>query len=131
MARFVALAAALAALVVLAAGCGFGPATEEGRISEAADTYLRSLASGDTAEACEQLTSAARADLEGGCAAALRRIASRTGAGRLDAAADAGVDPEVLGDKGSAVVHELDVRLTLVRVGGAWRIDGGHQLQPA
>lgn len=127
MARLVALGALLLLLAVLVAGCGVGSA-DEGKISDAADTYLRSLADGDTAAACEQLTAAARAGLDGGCEAALRRIAARVGSDRLEAAADAGVDIDIDGTTGSAVVRELDARFTLVAVGDDWRISTGHRI---
>ena len=47
-------------LAVAVAGCGVGPATDEEKVSKAATTYLRALASGDTATACAQLTPRAR-----------------------------------------------------------------------
>jgi hypothetical protein len=128
MGRLAALAAALAVLVALAAGCGFGPPAEEGKISDTADTYLRSLAGGDPAVACEQLTADARAGLRGGCEPVLRQVAARVGAERLDAAADRGLEIDVDGIKGSAAIGELDARLTLVRVGTTWRIDSGYRL---
>jgi hypothetical protein len=128
MARTVALTVLLLLLTVLVTACGVGSA-DEGEISDAADTYLRSLASGDTAAACEQLTASARTDLDGGCEAALRGIAARVGSERLEAAADAGIDIEIDGATGSAVVRELDARLRLVAVGDDWRISDGHRLE--
>jgi hypothetical protein len=128
MARLAALGAALAVLVALVAGCGYGPAADEGKISDAADTYLRSLADGDAAGACEQLTVDARAGLGAACEPAVLQIAARVGADRLDGAADRGLEIEVDDNTGSAVVSELDARLTLVRVGEVWRIDGGYRL---
>jgi hypothetical protein len=130
MARTVALTVLLLLLTVLVTACGVGSA-DEGEISDAADTYLRSLASGDTAAACEQLTASARTDLDGGCEAALRGIAARVGSERLEAAADAGIDIEIEidGATGSAVVRELDARLRLVAVGDDWRISDGHRLE--
>lgn len=128
MARTVALTVLLLLLTVLVTACGVGSA-DEGEISDAADTYLRSLASGDTAAACEQLTASARTDLDGGCEAALRGIAARVGSERLEAAAEAGIDIEIDGATGSAVVRELDARLRLVAVGDGWRISDGHRLE--
>jgi hypothetical protein len=128
MTRLAALAALLVAAATFATGCGIGPMADEGKVSAAADRYLRSLAAGDTAAACEQLTAKARAELTGGCVPALRRVAARIGADRLDSAADSGVDIDVDGTGASAVVSELDARLTLVRVGATWRIERGHRL---
>ncbi len=128
MARVAGFATALAVLVVLVAGCGIGPDTDEGKISHAADTYLRSLAKGDVRTACKQLTVEAKASLDGACRPALRKIAARVGADRLDAAADGGVDIEVNRARASAVVRELDAGLMLVRTGKRWRIDSGYRL---
>jgi hypothetical protein len=129
MARLAPLATLLVVVVAtFATGCGIGPMTDEGKVSAAADTYLRSLAAGDTAAACEQLTVKARAELAGGCAPALRQVAARIGADRLDAAADAGVDIDVDSTSASAVVSELDARLTLVRADATWRIERGYRL---
>ena len=127
MARTLVTGVLLLLLAVLVAGCGVGSA-DEGEISDAADTYLRSLAAGDTTAACEQLTASARSDLDGGCEAALRRIAARVGPQRLEAAADSGIDIAIDGTTGSAIVGELDARLTLVAVGDGWMISDGHRL---
>ena len=66
MHRFLALISATALLVVAAtllAGCGIGSGTPESKISETTDTYLRSLASGDSTKACAQLTAKAKREL--------------------------------------------------------------------
>jgi hypothetical protein len=68
---------ALLLLALLAAGltaCGVGPAGDEEKISQTATAYLRALADGDTAEACAQLTRAAKGD---GCEAAIKERLSR------------------------------------------------------
>lgn len=122
------LAAALAAAVLLLAGCGVGEAGAEGEVSETADTYLRALAEGDFATACAQLTPEVTAEL-GDCEDELEPVATRVGADRLDAAADRGVEIEVEGDRASAGIRHLRARLHLSRVGGAWRIAEGHQLR--
>jgi hypothetical protein len=70
----------------------------------------------------------ARAGLDGGCEPAVRRIAARIGSDRLEEAADGRIDIDVDGTTGSAVVRELDARLTLVSAGDVWRIDGGYRL---
>lgn len=125
--RTVALGVLLLLLAMLAAGCGVGSA-DESEISDAADTYLRSLANGDTATACEQLTASTRTHLDGACVAELRRITARVGSRRLEAAADGSIDIEIDGATGTAVVRELDASLTLVAVGNAWRISDGYRL---
>jgi hypothetical protein len=127
MPRLITLGAVLLLLAVLIAGCGVG-STDEGKISGAADAYLRSLADGDVVGACEQLTDEARSILDGGCEPEMRRIAARVGSDSLEAAADGVLDVEVDGTTGSAVVRELDARLTLVVAGDDWRISHGHRL---
>ena len=107
---------ALAALVPT--GCGVGGATPEEKISETTDTYLRSLASGDTAKACAQLTSAARNGLAVPCPQAMQTIAARVGSDALSDAADEGADIEVDGAKSSVTVPQLnDALLELLRTG--------------
>jgi hypothetical protein len=128
MGRLAVLGALLAVLAIFATGCGVGPVADEGKVSDAADTYLRSLAEGDVAAACAQLTAEARAELIGGCGPALGQVAARIGADRLAAAADRGVEIDVDGTTASAVVGELDALLTLVRAGASWRIERGYRL---
>jgi len=127
MARVAMLGALLAVLATLVTGCGIGPVADEGKVSDAADTYLRSLADGDADAACEQLTAEARATLPG-CGSALRKVAARIGTDRLRVAADRGVEIDIDGTTASAVVRELDSRLTLVLAGGSWRIERGYRL---
>jgi hypothetical protein len=129
MARLAGLGALLAVLATFVTGCGVGSVADEGKISDSADTYLRSLAEGDVASACEQLTPEARAELIGGCGQALRQVAARIGADRLDAAADGGVEIDVDETTASANVRELNARLTFVRGGASWRIERGYRLE--
>jgi hypothetical protein len=118
---------ALAAMALT--GCGVGDATPEEKISNTTDTYLRSLASGDTAKACAQLTSAAKNGLDAPCPQAMQKIAARVGSDALSQAADKGVDIEVEGAKSSVTVEQLnDARLDLVRTGDRWQIDSGYEL---
>jgi hypothetical protein len=128
MARIGMLGALFAVLATIVTGCGIGPVADEGKVSDAADTYLRSLADGDADAACEQLTAEARATLPAGCGSALRKVAARIGTDRLRAAADRGVEIDVDGTTASAVVRELGSRLTLVLAGGSWRIERGYRL---
>ncbi len=107
---------ALAALML--AGCSVGGGSPESKISEATDTYLRSLSSGDTTKACAQLTAEARSALSAPCTAALREIASRVGRDKLREAADEGASVSVDGSIGSATVTGLDgARIGLVESG--------------
>src|SRR6266545_4407314 len=90
------------ALVLLAAaltGCGIGRASNEEKISKTTGTYLRALADGDTAKACEQLTRRAKGDA---CEAAMKERRSRFRADRLRNAADGSIDIEVDGDRATA-----------------------------
>src|SRR5215207_6003827 len=82
-----------AALII--AGCGVGSGGPESKISETTDTYLRSLASGDTTKACAQLTAEAKSKLGESCAAAMQTIATRVGPDRLGEAADRGASISV------------------------------------
>jgi hypothetical protein len=128
MTRAAGLAALLAMLALLVTGCGVGPMSEEGKVSESADTYLRSLAAGDLATACRQLTAQAKRELRGRCEPSLRRVVARVGAGRLETAAADGVEVDVDGTTASVVVRELDARLTFVRGAETWRIARGSAL---
>ena len=61
----------------------------------------------------------------------MKAVAARIGRDALTAAADAGVDVDLDGDRGSARVRELDgAQLAFVKTGKRWRIAGGHSLQP-
>ena len=125
------LAAVLLGLVVaVSAGCGVGEPTSEGKLAATADAYLRALATGNSDEACAQLTAGARAALMGPCPSAMEAIAKRVGAERLAAAADQGVSIEVDGDRGLVEIPQLPrARLGLVEVGEQWRIATGQTLE--
>jgi hypothetical protein len=117
----------VAALVL--AGCGVGSGGPESKISETTDTYLRSLASGDTTKACAQLTAQARSKLGTSCAAAMKTIATRVGRDRLNEAADEGSSISVDGSNGSATLKGLnDARIGLVDSGSSWLIESGYTL---
>jgi len=60
----VAITALVALTALMLAGCGVGSGGPESKISETTDTYLRSLASGDTTKACAQLTAEAKSMLD-------------------------------------------------------------------
>jgi hypothetical protein len=117
-----------AAVMLLTAGCGVGEIGAEGKIAQAADDYLRALAEDDTATACAQLAATAKSDFSRPCDAELHQVANRIGSAALSAAADAGVDVTVDGTRGLAEMRDLDVRLTLAKVGPEWRITSGHAL---
>ena len=120
---------ALLALALLLAGCGVGSGGPESKISETTDTYLRSLASGDTTKACAQLTVEAKSTLGTSCAAAMKTIATRVGRDRLTAAADQGASISVDDPNGSATVEGLnDARIGLVDSGSSWLIESGYAL---
>jgi hypothetical protein len=117
----------LAALVL--AGCGVGSGGPESKISETTDTYLRSLSSGDTTNACAQLTAKARSKLGTSCTAAMKEIATRVGRDRLAEAADKGASISVDGSNGSATLKGLnDARIGLVDSGSSWLIESGYAL---
>jgi hypothetical protein len=119
---------ALLALALLLAGCGVGSASPESKISETTDTYLRSLASGDTTKACAQLTAEAKSTLGTSCAAAMKTIATRVGRDRLNEAADEGSSISVDGSNGSATLKLNDARIGLVDSGSSWLIESGYAL---
>jgi hypothetical protein len=116
----------LLVLAVAAAGCGVGPATNEGKISKTATTYLRALASGDTATACAQLTTRARGE---GCELAMKERLPRLDAAVLKKAADDSMDIHVDGNRANAGLAEPPgARFLLVKTGEDWRIDSGYTL---
>jgi hypothetical protein len=118
----------VAALIIT--GCGVGSGGPESKISETTDTYLRSLASGDTTKACAQLTAEARSKLGTSCAAAMKTIATRVGGDRLNEAADKGSSISVDGSSGSATLKGLnDARIGLVDSGSTWLIESGYALE--
>ena len=120
-----------AAVMLLTAGCGVGETDAEGKIAQAADDYLRALADDDTATACAQVAATAKSNFGRPCGAELHQVANRIGSDALSAAADAGVDVTVDGTRGFAEIRDLDVHLTLAKVGNEWRITSGHALDAA
>jgi hypothetical protein len=117
----------VAALVL--AGCGVGSGGPESKISETTDTYLRSLASGDTTKACAQLTPEAKSKLGTSCTAAMKEIATRVGRDRLAEAANEGSSISVDASSGSATLKGLnDARVGLVDSGSSWLIESGYAL---
>jgi hypothetical protein len=113
-------------LAVAAAGCGVGAATNEEKISKTASTYLSALADGDTATACAQLTSRARAQ---GCGQAMKERLPRLDPEVLKAAADDSMDIDVDGSRASAGLSEPPgARFLLVKTNDEWRIDSGYTL---
>jgi hypothetical protein len=132
MTRSFLLIGAAAVLIVAAlmlVACGVGSGGPESKISETTDTYLRSLASGDTTKACAQLTAEARSKLGTSCAAAMKTIATRVGRDRLNEAADEGSSISVDGSNGSATLEGLnDARIGLVDSGFSWLIESGYAL---
>jgi hypothetical protein len=113
-------------LAVAVAGCGVGPATDEEKVSKTATTYLRALASGDTATACAQLTPQARG---GGCDRTMKERLSSLDRDALKDAADGSMDIDVDGDRARAGLSEPEgARFRLVKTGDEWRIDSGYTL---
>jgi hypothetical protein len=112
------LAAAAAAFALAAAGCGVG-SSDEGAVSETAETYLSALADGDFALACAQLAPSARP--AGDCAAGVRASAAGMGRDRFAADADGKSQLEVDGDA-ATVTLPSGATLRLARVGEAWLV---------
>jgi hypothetical protein len=113
-------------LAVAVAGCGVGPATDEEEVSKAVSTYLRALASGDTAKACAQLTRRVRGD---GCDQAMKERMSRLDPETLDDAADSSIEIDVDDNRATAGLSEPEgARFLLVRRDDEWRIDSGYTL---
>jgi hypothetical protein len=113
-------------LAVAVASCGVGPATDEEKVSKAVSTYLRALASGDTATACAQLTSRARGER---CDQAMKERLSRLNPEALDDAADGSIEIDVDGNRATAGLSELEgAQFVLVRTDDEWRIDSGYTL---
>lgn len=113
-------------LVVAMAGCGVGPATDQQKVSKSATTYLRALASGDTARACAQLTPQARGE---GCDRAMKERLSSLDSDALKDAADGSMDIDVEGNRATAGLSEpKGARFRLVKTGDDWRIDSGYTL---
>ena len=113
-------------LSLAAAGCGFGPATNEEQISKTASTYFRALADADTTTACAQLTTRARGEA---CDQAMKERLNRLDPDVLKAAADDSMDIEVDGNRATARLSKPEgAQLVLVQRGGEWRIDSGYTL---
>jgi hypothetical protein len=128
-ASFICTTALLSLAALTFAGCSVGGGTPESKISDTIDTYLRSLASGDTTRACAQLTVEARSKLGASCTAAMKTIARRVSRDRLDEAADAGSSISVDGSHGSVTVEGLnDARIGLIESGSSWLIESGYAL---
>src|SRR5918994_5908459 len=121
--------ALLIVAALMLAGCGVGGGGPESEISETADTYLRSLSSGDTTKACAQLTAKAKSKLGTSCTGAMKAIATRIGPDKLNEAADKGASISVDRSNGSATLTGLnDARIGLVDSGSSWLIESGYTL---
>ena len=128
----ISMTALLALAAVTLTGCGVGSGGPESKISETTDTYLRSLASGDTAKACAQLTAGAKSKLGTSCPAAMKEITTRVGRDKLTEAADQGASISVDDSDGSATLEGLnDARIGLVDSGSNWLIESGYDLEGA
>jgi hypothetical protein len=115
------VAACLAAVLLLAPGCGVG-SSDEGDISEVTGSYLEELADGEFSAACGRLVEPTRtAD----CAGELARAAARQPAGAIEAKADGKSTIAVDGDRAS-VALEGGGTLELVRTASGWRIASGY-----
>lgn len=116
------LAAAAAALVVVATGCGVG-SSDEGGVSDTTGTYLSALADGDYTLACEQLAQSAHP--AGVCATGVR--ASVAGIPRETFADEAGGKSEIDVDGDIATVTLPSGKtLRLARVGEAWLVSSPY-----
>jgi hypothetical protein len=113
-------------LAVAVTGCGVGAATNEEKVSKTATTYLKALATGDTARACAQLTARAQGKE---CERTLKTRLSSLDAGALNDAADASMDIDVEGNRATAGLSEPEgAEFRLVKTGDEWRIDSGYTL---
>jgi len=122
----------LATIVVLAlltaglTGCGVGRPSSKEKISKTTVTYLRALADGDTATACEQLTRAAKGSA---CEVSMKERLSGLESDALKSAADDSMVFEVHGATATVALSEPEgARFVLKRIGGDWRIDSGYTL---
>jgi pimeloyl-ACP methyl ester carboxylesterase len=117
---------ALALLAAVVTGCGIGKASNEGKISKTATTYLLALADEDTAEACTQLTRRAKGER---CEAAMKERLSRLDPDALAGAADDSMNIAVDGNRATARLSEPEgARFLLVKAGAEWKIDSGYTL---
>jgi hypothetical protein len=117
----IALAACLAAVLLVAAGCGVG-SSDEGDISAATQGYLEDLADGDFGAACERLVEPAQT---AGCAGELERAAARQPQGAIEDRADGKSEIAVDGDA-ATVALEGGGTLELERTASGWRIASGY-----
>jgi pimeloyl-ACP methyl ester carboxylesterase len=116
----------LALVAVGLTACGFGPSTNQEKISKTATTYLRALAAGDAAKACAQLTPHARGER---CETATKQRLARLEPDALKDAADGSLDIDVHGKTATAGLPEpAGARFVLAKVAGDWRIDSGYTL---
>lgn len=119
---------AVPVLLLALTGCGVGPATNQEKVSKTSVTYLKALARGDAATACEQLTRRARGSA---CEAVLTKRLSHLDAGTLRSAADDSMDIAVHGAVATAGLSEPEgARFVLAKVGDRWRIDSGYTVSP-
>ena len=126
IARGGALAILVLALLGALTGCGIGRASNQEKVSKTVDTYLRALATGDTAKACAQLTRRAQGAR---CQQVLKERRSRLDPDALTSAADASLDLNIHSNTATAGLSEPEgARLVLAKVGGEWRIDSGYTL---
>ena len=120
------LLAILLPLTVAVSACGVGPASDKDKIAKATSTYLRALAHGDAARACNELSPHARGEQ---CGQAVAERLSRLNRHVLADAADASLDIAVHGRTAVATLGEPQgAYLRLVKVGEAWRIESGYTL---
>ena len=125
----VAIVLVLALLVAALAGCGFGRASNEEKISKTATTYLRALADCDTAKACRRLTRHARGER---CEHTLRQRLSHLDPDALKQAADGSMDFAVNSNRATASWSKpRPAHFVLVKVSTESRIDSGCTLRPA
>src|SRR6266511_6427154 len=94
---------ALALLAAALTGCGSGRASNQEKISKSTGIYLRELADGDVAKACEQLTRRAKGDE---CEAMLEERRPRLESEALKNAADGSIDIDVDGEMATAGLSE-------------------------
>ena len=120
MARL-ALAACLAAVLLLATGCGVG-SSDEGDISAATQGYLEDLADGDFGAACERLVEPAQTV---DCAGELQRATARQPRGAIDDRIEGTSEIAVDGDT-ATVGLEGGGTIELERTAAGWRIVSGY-----
>ena len=117
----IALTACLAAVLLLATGCGVG-SSDEGDISAATQGYLEDLADGDFGAACERLVEPAQT---GDCAGELERATARQPSEAIDDRIEGKSEIEVDGDA-ATVGLDGGGTLELERTATGWRIASGY-----